>query len=153
ELGAVGGAEGGALYGEADRSKFTNVLQAGIFVKETGVDFLAIAFGNVHGKYKGEPDLDFNLLEELHDVTKIPLVLHGGSGISASDFKRAISHGISKINFFTGIATTALDVSRAYLTRKGVIYDDYPQMLQLVKSEVSRVVGDQMDIFGCAGKA
>lgn len=152
ELGAVGGAEGGALYGEADRSKFTDVEQARTFVQETGVDFLAIAFGNVHGKYRGEPDLDFDLLRQLRDVTGIPLVLHGGSGISESDFRRAISLGISKINFFTGMASVALETSRDYLNREGESYDDYPLMLEEVKKEVSRVVRQQMDIFGSVGK-
>ena len=153
ELGAVGGAEGGALYGEADRSKFTDVEQARTFVQETGVDFLAIAFGNVHGKYRGEPDLDFDLLRQLRDATGIPLVLHGGSGISESDFRRAISLGISKINFFTGMASVALETSRNYLNREGESYDDYPLMLEEVKTEVSRVVRQQMDIFGSSGKA
>ncbi len=153
ELGAVGGAEGGALYGEADRSKFTDVEQARTFVQETGVDFLAIAFGNVHGKYRGEPDLDFDLLRHLRDATGIPLVLHGGSGISESDFTRAITLGISKINFFTGMASVALETSRNYLNREGESYDDYPLMLEDVKKEVSRVVRQQMDIFRSAGKA
>lgn len=153
ELGAVGGAEGGALYGEADRSKFTDVEQARTFVQETSVDFLAIAFGNVHGKYRGEPDLDFDLLRQLRDATGIPLVLHGGSGISENDFRRAISLGISKINFFTGMASVALQTSRNYLNREGESYDDYPLMLEEVKKEVSRVVRQQMDIFGSSGKA
>ena len=80
ELGAVGGAEGGGLVGEADPAKYTAVDQAKTFVEKTGVDALAVAIGNSHGRYKGKPDLDFDRLRALRDAAGIPLVLHGGSG-------------------------------------------------------------------------
>jgi len=152
ELGAVGGAEGGVLYANADPSKYTDVNQASEFVEQTEVDFLAIAFGNSHGKYKGVPDLDFELLEKLKEVTAIPLVLHGGSGISVNDFKKSISLGIAKINFFTGMAQAALLTTKEYLEGAGETYDDYPLMIQMVRKNVSRVVARQMDVFGSSGK-
>jgi len=153
ELGAVGGVEGGALYGESDPNKYTDVEQAKIFVEKTNVDFLAVAIGNTHGKYKGDPDLDFERLEALKDATGIPLVLHGGSGISEEDFKRSISLGISKINFFTGMSQVALATTSKYMARAGDTYDDYPLMLQQVRQAVTKVVGEQMDIFGSAGRS
>jgi len=155
ELGAVGGAEGsegGAMYSAADPNKYTDIGQAKLFVKETNVDFLAVAVGNTHGKYKGKPDLDFDLLKALKEATGIPLVLHGGSGISDQDFKHAIQLGIAKINFFTGISQAAIAASSEYLGRSGETYNDYPQMLEEVKKAVIKVVGQQMDIFGSTGK-
>ena len=153
ELGAVGGDEGGALYGEADPNKYTDIRQAKIFVEKTGADFLAVAIGNAHGKYKGTPDLDFALLNSIKHKTGIPLVLHGGTGISVGDFKRAISEGISKINFFTGMSEVALSATKKYMLGAGETYDDYPLMLEDVKKAVTQIVSNQMDIFGSSGKA
>jgi fructose-bisphosphate aldolase class II len=101
ELGAVGGDEGGSLYGSCDSSKFTDPSKATDFVTRTGIDALAVAIGNAHGKYRGEPKLDFPRLQAIQEQTGLPLVLHGGSGISDADFRKAISLGIHKINFYT----------------------------------------------------
>ncbi|WP_312716072.1 class II fructose-bisphosphate aldolase, partial [Escherichia coli] len=82
--------EGGALYGHADEAFFTDPQLAREFVDLTGIDALAVAIGNAHGKYKGEPKLDFTRLDAIRQQTGLPLVLHGGSGISDADFRRAI---------------------------------------------------------------
>ncbi len=153
ELGAVGGAEGGELIGKADPAKYTDINQAKQFVNETGIDALAVAIGNSHGKYKGEPELDFDRLKAIRDVTGIPLVLHGGSGISAADFKRAISLGIAKINFFTGMSEAAMKATADYMITAGQRYNDYPMMMNRVREQVARVVSEQMEIFGSCGKA
>ncbi len=152
ELGAVGGAEGGALMGSADPAKYTDVEQARLFVAQTAIDALAIAIGNAHGRYKGKPDLDFERLRAIRDVTGIPLVLHGGSGISAGDFRKAISLGISKINFYTGMSDAALQAIQHYMGSVGERYNDYPIMLNLVKERVAEVVAAQMEIFGSCGQ-
>lgn len=153
ELGAVGGEEGGGLVGSADPARYTDVNQARQFVKETGIDALAVAIGNSHGKYKGEPCLDFDRLQAIRDVTGIPLVLHGGSGISDQDFKRTITLGISKINFFTGMSQAALLATRSFLSESEEKYNDYPLMMNQVKAEVQQVVENQMNIFGSSGQA
>jgi fructose-bisphosphate aldolase class II len=153
ELGAVGGAEGGGLVGSADPSKYTDIEQAKIFVAETGVDALAVAIGNSHGQYKGVPNLDFERLAAIREVTGTPLVLHGGSGLSEQDFRTAISLGISKINFFTGMSQAAFEATQEYLSKESRIYNDYPLMLEQVKSRVAEVVAHQMEIFGSVGKA
>lgn len=153
ELGAVGGAEGGGLVGEADPTRYTDIEQAGIFVEKTGVDALAVAIGNSHGRYKGQPDLDFNRLCAIRDVTGIPLVLHGGSGISADDFRKAISLGIAKINFFTGMSDAAVQATKRHLSEMGERYNDYPIMMNAVKESVTQVVIEQMEIFGSTGQA
>jgi len=153
ELGAVGGAEGGALVGSADSAKYTDIEQARVFVEKTGVDALAVAIGNSHGRYKGKPDLDFERLRAIRDVTGIPLVLHGGSGISADDFRKAISLGISKINFYTGMSDAAIQATTEYMGTIGERYNDYPMMLNQVKERVAGVVAAQMEIFGSRGQA
>ena len=153
ELGAVGGEEGGGLVGQADPAKYTDIAQAKAFVEQTGIDALAVAIGNSHGRYKGQPDLDFERLRAIRDVTGIPLVLHGGSGISAADFRRAISLGIAKINFFTGMSEAAMQATASYMSTAGTRYNDYPMMLKQVKERVADVVAEQMEIFGSRGRA
>lgn len=152
ELGAVGGAEGGGLVGEADPAKYTDIKQARQFLKETEVDALAVAIGNSHGKYKGPPKLDFERLRAIRDAVDIPLVLHGGSGISPADFKKAISLGIAKINFYTGMSDAAIEATKNYLNDVGERYNDYPMMMNMVKESVTRVVVEQMEIFGSSGQ-
>jgi fructose-bisphosphate aldolase class II len=153
ELGAVGGAEGGGLMGNADPAKYTDAKQAKIFVEKTGIDALAVAIGNSHGRYQGKPDLDFERLRAIRDVTGIPLVLHGGSGISADDFRKAVSLGIAKINFFTGMSEAALQATASYMSSVGENYNDYPMMMNYVRHCVANVVAEQMEIFGSRGKA
>jgi fructose-bisphosphate aldolase class II len=153
ELGAVGGAEGGALVGEADPAKYTDIEQARQFVRETRVDALAVAIGNSHGRYKGPPHLDFARLSDIRKAVDIPLVLHGGSGISPADFQKAISFGSAKINFFTGMSDAAIQATQRYLGDAGKRYNDYPMMMNEVKNAVSGVVAEQMEIFGSKGQA
>ena len=153
ELGAVGGEEGGGLVSKADPAKYTDIGQAKNFVEQTGIDALAVAIGNSHGRYKGLPDLDFERLKAIRDVTGIPLVLHGGSGISTDDFRKAISLGIAKINFFTGMSEAAIQATTNYLGTAGSRYNDYPMMMNQVKERVANVVAEQMEIFGSQGQA
>ncbi|MCD8301258.1 MAG: ketose-bisphosphate aldolase, partial [Clostridiales bacterium] len=98
ELGLVGGSEGtGSDHGVAT----TNPDDAAFFCEQTGIDALAVAIGNAHGNYPVAPRLAFDVLEEIHAKTETPLVLHGGSGISDDDFRKAISLGIVKVNIAT----------------------------------------------------
>ena len=76
----------------------TSTTEAKRFAEETDVDALAVAIGNAHGMYNGDPNLRLDRLQEINEVVHIPLVLHGGSGISPEDFKRCIQHGVRKIN-------------------------------------------------------
>lgn len=80
---------------------YTDPQLAKQFVEETGVDCLAIAFGTVHGIYLKEPQLDLDRIQQIHSEIKIPLVMHGGSGVSESDYQMAIENGIAKINYYT----------------------------------------------------
>lgn len=153
ELGAVGGDEGGALFGSCDSSKFTDPNKATDFVTRTGIDALAVAIGNVHGKYKGDPNLDFPRLQAIQEQTGIPLVLHGGSGISDDDFRKAISLGIHKINFYTGMSQSALEVVEHAMQNRQPAYDEFAHMLMGIEAAIQKTVEHQMQIFGSAGKA
>lgn len=102
EIGCVGGSEDGS---EDIAINCTSPEQAKRFAEETGVDALAIAIGNAHGNYKETPHLRFDILEKVHSLVSVPLVLHGGTGISPDDFIRCHQNGIKKIN----IATATFD--------------------------------------------
>ncbi|MFM2488455.1 class II fructose-bisphosphate aldolase [Enterococcus avium] len=100
---SLGGGEGRApdddQIGETDI--YTDPKQAKDFVDATAVDCLAVAFGTVHGVYLKEPKLDLDRVKKIYDEVKIPLVMHGGSGVEASDYRTAIENGIAKINYYT----------------------------------------------------
>lgn len=147
ELGRVGGAEGGGKA-RAERKYFTNPDEAERFVAETGVDALAVAVGNAHGFYEGEPELDFDLISALKRRVGAPLVLHGGSGISDDDFRRAVALGIRKINFFTEMNKLAADRVRELLRKS----DDYllHDLLLEAKNRIREVVMDRLRVFGSA---
>ncbi|MGD0623746.1 MAG: class II fructose-bisphosphate aldolase [Thermodesulfobacteriota bacterium] len=100
ELGHVGMGSDYATFG-AEKKGFTDPAAAERFVAETEVDFLAVAIGNAHGVDKGKSHLDMGLLKEIRKRVDIPLVLHGGSGLSEEQFKSAIQAGISKVNITT----------------------------------------------------
>lgn len=98
ELGLVGGSEDGSC----DHGiRCTDPDDAVVYARETGIDALAVAIGNAHGNYPVAPTLAFDVLEKIHEKVDIPLVLHGGSGITDKDFQKAISFGIRKVNIAT----------------------------------------------------
>ena len=108
ELGAMG-AEG---VEDNIMGAYTDPELAKIFVEETGIDALAASFGTVHGIYKSEPKLDFERIENIRELTGVPVVMHGGSGISDEEFRRCIDRGVRKINFYTYAAKFAGDAIR-----------------------------------------
>ena len=119
EVGHIGGVEDGIASG---------VLVASLddcikFVKETKVDMLAPAIGSVHGVYKGEPKLDFELLTSLKNNINIPLVLHGGSGIPEDKIIKAIKLGISKININTELQQEWHEGVLNFIEKKKDVYD------------------------------
>ena len=108
ELGHVGGGEGGT---EDDHEEmYTSPEQAVDFIKATGIDALAVAIGTVHGVYKKKPQLDLERLDEINkSVAHVPLVLHGGSGLSDADFLNCIDRGIAKINICTDLFHASIE--------------------------------------------
>lgn len=123
---------------------YTDPAQALDFVKRTNVDALAIAVGNAHGDYNFPPKLDFNRISEISQAVKIPLVLHGGSGLADSDFQEAIRRGIAKINIFT-------DISKAQVKGMQKAMDNGIQnvfdMIPYEVTEIQKVVEEKMKIF------
>ena len=152
ELGHVGDNEGSAEGSDhlADPSKFfTDPKLAKDFVEKTGVDALAIAVGNAHGAYKLPPKLDFERIRTIANTVDVPLVLHGGSGLTDNDFRQAIKEGISKVNIFTDINIAAVEAEFKKFTsmEKGVI-DLIPAAVEAVKQETMK----KMKLFGSDGK-
>ena len=152
ELGHVGDNEGSAEGSShlADPSAFfTDPKMAKDYVDKTGVDALAIAVGNAHGAYKLPPKLDFERIRTIAKTVDVPLVLHGGSGLTDNDFKQAIKEGISKVNIFTDINVAAVkaEFSRFTDMNKGII-DLIPAAVEAIKQESMK----KMELFGSVGK-
>ena len=149
ELGHVGLGEEYDSYG-GQAMGFTDPDQVERFVAETGVDFLALAFGNAHGPYKGEPKLDLALVEEIRRRVTIPLVMHGGTGLSDEQFSGAIQAGIAKINFATSIIRAAGDNMKKAAGLADASMFTISDGIRLAYYEQSaRMYG----VFGTAGKA
>ena len=106
--------------------------------------------GTAHGAYKRPPKLDFERIRTIAELLPIPLVLHGGSGLSDADFKKAIQEGISKVNIFTDINVAAVEAEFSAFDNmnKGII-DLIPAAVNAVRAEVGR----KLQLFGCTGKA
>ena len=118
ELGLVGGSEDGSC----DHGiRCTDPDDAVVYARETGIDALAVAIGNAHGNYPVAPTLAFDVLEKIHEKVDIPLVLHGGSGITDKDFQRAISLGIRKVN----IATASFNSLTAHVEKYMASTDEH----------------------------
>ncbi len=116
ELGLVGGSEDGSC----DHGiRCTNPEDAKLFCERTGIDALAVAIGNAHGNYPSAPKLAFDVLQEIHEKTNVPLVLHGGSGITDGDFRKAISLGIVKVNIATASFNSLVKRAEEYLRSDG----------------------------------
>lgn len=120
EVGTVGGQEDDVI---ADGVIYADPKECEHLVKETGVDCFAPALGSVHGPYKGEPNLGFKEMEEVRNLTKIPLVLHGGTGIPTKDIQKAILLGTSKINVNTENQISFTKTVREVLNNNATVYD------------------------------
>lgn len=101
EIGSMGARESGGAGGD---SVYTDPDTAKVFAESTGIDALACAFGTAHGLYLKTPKLDFDRLAKIDNLVDIPLVMHGGSGVSPEDYKKVIELGIRKINYYTYMA-------------------------------------------------
>ena len=127
EYGASIEAELGSMGTEGENENilgaYTDPEVARVFVNETGIDALAASFGTVHGIYKSRPNLDFDIISGIRKLCGIPVVMHGGSGISDSDFKKCIDCGVRKINYYTYAAKYAGDAIKDMIKDKnGNIY-------------------------------
>lgn len=145
ELGCVGGLADGD--NRVDENVYTDPDMAASFVELTGADFLAVSIGTVHGVYKSEPRLDLDRLAQIRKRVDVPLVLHGGSGLSHDDFRAVIAGGIVKINIYTDVITAGKKAREDNLDK------GYSDMLEASKNAMRKVVTSYLDIFGSSGKA
>ncbi len=122
ELGGISGDEAGISLGDSPEAKLTVPEEAERFVRETGVTSLAASIGTAHGFYTEEPKIDFERIDTIHRLTGVPLVMHGGSGVSEEDYHRAIGLGIRKINYYSYMAKAGTDAIKNLLAVKDVKY-------------------------------
>ena len=114
------------------------------------MDALAVAVGTAHGAYKLPPKLDFDRIRAIKEQAKVPLVLHGGSGLTDEDFRQAIRAGISKINIFTDINVAAVRGARQHF-----VSDDkgLTELIPAAVEAVERETAKKMELFGSCGRA
>lgn len=143
ELGHVG-----SNANAADHNIYTDPMQAKEFAEETGVDALAVAIGTAHGVYKEKPVLDIGRLKEIAEVVDVPLVLHGGSGLSDDDFRNVIANGISKVNIFTDINTALCK----YIHDNWSENVGYTKLMPSAVDAVKQVVMNKIKLFGSDGR-
>ena len=148
ELGTVGGKEDTHSAGIA----YTDPDQAETFVRETGIISFAPAIGTAHGVYKAEPRLDLDRLSEIAGRLRIPLVLHGTSGVPDDTVRECIRRGICKVNYATDLRITFSNAVKAALAAQPEAFDP-KKYLKPAREAVVRRVCELIDVCGSAGKA
>ncbi|MGI5958196.1 MAG: class II fructose-bisphosphate aldolase [Massiliimalia sp.] len=154
ELGSMGRRESGSgdHTGAEDESKiYTNPVQAKEFVAQTGIDALACSFGTTHGIYLTQPKLDFSVVTRVREETGgIPVVMHGGSGVSPEDFQNAIHAGVRKINYFTYMDKAggkACGDYLAHLDEKKPLF--FTELAVAARTAMKENVKQAMKVFAC----
>ena len=120
ELGALASREGGAAG--ASGPVYTDPDEAAAFCRDTGIDALAPSFGTAHGIYKSKPVLDLDRVKTIAEKTGLPLVMHGGSGVSPEDYRRGIRNGLRKINYYSYMARAGVSAVKEMLEKKDVTF-------------------------------
>lgn len=154
ELGGLSGS-GSALDLEdsGPEASFTDPDQAVDFVHRTGVDTLAISFGNAHGVYKGEPNLDLDRVRKLHAMVDVPLVMHGASGLAEDVYPRIVESGISKVCYYTAMgigAANDLGKILANADQDTIVY--HHLISRAIDYFCEHTIG-LLDLLGCSGAA
>ena len=146
EIGHVGDATTGDNLAT---DRYTTVQEAKDFYETTGVDALAIAIGTAHGAYKFKPVLNIERLKEIQKSIDVPLVLHGGSGLSDDDFKETIANGIAKVNIFTDLCIAGVNATKA-ANEQGL---DYLKARNLKVDYIKEAIIKKIFLFGSQNKA
>lgn len=150
ELGEIGGVEDDKSVSEA-QAGLADPEKAGLFCQQVKIDCLAPAIGTAHGIYKGEPRIAFDRIEEISRRVKLPLALHGGTGLSEEVFKRCISLGCAKVNISTQLKHTFVDSFTAYHASNPDQYDPL-KVLGCQYERLKQDVKELIELFGGAGK-
>ncbi len=147
-----GGAATAVFAGDDPQAIYTDPELAADFVARTGVDALAISFGNAHGTYKGEPHLDLDLVRDIYSRVDVPLVMHGASGLADSQYMEIVESGISKVCYYTAMGKRAAADIRKWLEeadQDGAVYHGIiSRAIDFFHTDTARV----MDLVGCTGK-
>lgn len=147
EIGHIGGVEDN-ITGEVI---YTNINDAIRYVQETQLDSFAPAVGSVHGLYKGDPKLNFELMKQINESINIPIVLHGGTGIYDEQINESIKNGISKININTELQIEWSMGVREYLNSNLNIYDPR-KIISSGKQNIKKVIEDKVNLFKSANR-
>jgi fructose-bisphosphate aldolase class II len=147
EVGQLGGSEDGSKDNEMF---YSDPGEVKALYENTKVDAIALSIGNAHGLYTKEPKLNFNLLSETKKLVPVPLVLHGGSGISPEDFRRCIELGIRKVNIATANFMSVEEEARNYCSGEK---RDYFKLSSGMVNGMYKNVTDHINIFKSNGKA
>ncbi len=151
ELGKIHGVEDEIAVDEKDAS-FTDPQEAIRFVKETGVDALAIAVGTAHGPYKGKPELDFERIQTIKQLVDAAIVLHGSSGVGEEDIRRAVELGVNKFNIDTDLRQAFDATLRDFVTQNPAVYDP-KKIIGVTRPAIQRVAETKIALFGSSKKA
>lgn len=128
---------------------YTTVDEAQKYLNDTGVDALAVAIGTAHGVYKTKPQLNIERLKQISSSVDVPLVLHGGSGLSDDDFRNTVANGIAKVNIFTDLCLAGEKAMKEGL-EKGL---GYLELRNAKKDAIKSAVKTKMQLFGSVNKA
>jgi ketose-bisphosphate aldolase len=150
EIGTIGKADQRTAEAGAT-SAYTDPADAARYVKETGVDLLAVSVGNKHGFYQGEPHLEFDLLAKLHAAVPVPLVMHGGTGIPEKDIRRSIGLGIAKVNVASELVHGFRDSLSAQWAREENLWT--PRAIGVAREVLVPIVEKWIRTTGAEGKA
>ena len=148
ELGTVGGKEDD----HSSKPQYTDPGEAAEFVEKTGISSFAVAIGTAHGIYKGEPKLNLELLERIHETVSVPLVLHGTSGVPYEQVRACIARGICKVNYATELRITFTNAVKAYLANQPEQFDP-KKYLGAGRDAVKARVMELIKLCGSDGKA
>ena len=121
---------------------YTDPKEAEVFCAQTGVDALAIAFGTAHGFYTAQPKLDFDVVKNVAKATNLPLVMHGGSGVSDEGFHKAIENGIRKINYYSYMSKAGYMAAKDVMEsgKTNYLHDVEYAAMQAMKEDVKRAI-------------
>jgi len=151
ELGYVPGVEGEDAERHPGEIAYTTVAEARSYMEQTGVDFLAVSIGTVHGRMKGKPKLDFLRLKQINESLGIPLVIHGGTGLSDDQFRQLIANGVAKINYYTALSDAAeLQINENIVAGTS---SGFTGLVKNIRTVVAAEAERCMRLWGSAGRA
>lgn len=151
ELGYVAGMDGEEADNHPGEAIYTLPGEAKLFVERTGVDFLAVSIGTIRGRVKGRTKLDFARLKQIHSAVDIPLVIHGGSGLTEEQFRRLTLLGVAKVNYFTALSDVAAEAMRIQM--KSDPSGSFIDLKRGVKVAIGTEVDRCLKLWGSAGRA